>query len=51
MRFLLGLLFGVGLGAALGLLIAPQSGTETRQALQKRIRHAAEEAEQAVPVS
>lgn len=29
MKFLLGLLLGLGLGAVIGLLIAPQSGKET----------------------
>jgi gas vesicle protein len=31
-------LFGVGLGAALGLLFAPQSGAETRRSLGKKVR-------------
>jgi gas vesicle protein len=31
-------LFGIGLGAALGLLFAPQSGAETRRALGKKVR-------------
>jgi gas vesicle protein len=31
-------LFGIGLGAALGLLLAPQTGAETRRALGKRAR-------------
>ncbi|MDO8616060.1 MAG: YtxH domain-containing protein [Dehalococcoidia bacterium] len=46
MRFILGLLFGIALGVSLGLLVAPQPGSETRRALQKRVRRTAEEAEQ-----
>jgi gas vesicle protein len=33
MKFILGLLVGLGLGVALGLLIAPQSGEATRAQL------------------
>ena len=38
MRFLIGLFFGVSLGATIGLMMAPQPGSEMRQALQERIR-------------
>ena len=31
-------LFGIGLGAAMGLLLAPQSGAETRRAIGKKVR-------------
>ena len=51
MRFILGLLFGIGLGAGIGLLMAPRPGSETRQALQQRMRRAPEDAEEAVPVA
>jgi len=33
MKFILGLLIGLGLGVALGLLLAPQSGETTRAQL------------------
>jgi len=38
MRFLIGLLFGIAMGAAVGLLVAPQPGSETRRALRDRVR-------------
>ncbi|MCH8815419.1 MAG: YtxH domain-containing protein [Chloroflexi bacterium] len=38
MRFIFGLLLGAALGVSLGLLIAPQPGSETRRALQKRVQ-------------
>jgi gas vesicle protein len=46
LRFILGILIGAGVGAALGLIVAPQSGRETRDALSKRVRAAADEARQ-----
>ena len=46
MRFILGLLVGVVLGVSLGLLVAPQSGSETRRALQARVRRNMEEGEE-----
>lgn len=46
MRFILGILFGIGLGVSLGLLIAPQPGSETRRALQERVQRGHEEDEQ-----
>jgi len=43
MRFILGLLLGIMLGASLGLLLAPQPGNQTREALRGRLRRKAEE--------
>lgn len=58
MRFILGVVIGATVGAALGLIAAPQSGKETRDALATRIRKNAdtsieglEEAEIAVPTA
>jgi gas vesicle protein len=48
MRFILGIIIGIAAGAALGLIIAPRSGRETRDALRKRMNTADEVAE---PVS
>ncbi|TMG07202.1 MAG: YtxH domain-containing protein [Chloroflexi bacterium] len=42
MRFLIGLLLGVAMGAAVGLLVAPQPGSETRRALRDRVRRGGE---------
>ena len=36
MKFLFGLLLGMGVGAAAGLIFAPQSGETTRAQLQER---------------
>jgi gas vesicle protein len=46
MRFMLGLIFGIVLGVSLGLLVAPQPGSETRRVLQERMRRATEEDEE-----
>ena len=43
MRFILGLLLGVVLGASMGLLVAPQQDSETGRALRDRMRHRHEE--------
>lgn len=45
MRFILGIILGIVGGAVLGLVIAPKSGRETREALRNRVRSTAEEAE------
>lgn len=45
MRFLLGLLIGAGLGVSIGLIVAPQPGSETRRALQKRMHRAGDDRE------
>jgi len=36
MKFLFGLLLGLGIGAAVGLIFAPQSGEATRAQLEER---------------
>jgi len=58
MRFIFGVIIGAAVGAALGLIAAPQSGKETRDALATRMRKNAgeslegiEDAELAVPVA
>jgi gas vesicle protein len=51
MRFILGLLIGVAIGAALGMLAAPRPGSETRHELGQRLRRGAEEAEESVTVA
>ena len=38
MRFLMGFLFGMMLGASVALAFAPQPGTRTRQQLWERVR-------------
>ncbi len=38
MRFIFGLLLGAALGVSLGLLIAPKPGSETRRAVQERVK-------------
>ncbi len=46
MRFILGFLLGIMLGAGFGLLLAPQPGTETRRALQERLRRSSIQGEE-----
>ncbi len=50
MRFILGLLIGIALGAALGRLAPPQSGNEIRQALKQRLQPDSEEANNGITV-
>ena len=38
MRFILGVIIGASVGAALGLIAAPQAGKDTRDALATRLR-------------
>jgi gas vesicle protein len=49
MRFILGVLIGIAAGAVVGLIMAPQSGKETRESLRKRMHAAEEEMEEAAP--
>jgi len=49
MKFILGLLIGVVIGAALGMRAATQSGSETREGIQGRLRRHLEESETASP--
>jgi gas vesicle protein len=51
MRFLLGIILGIAAGAAIGLIVAPKSGRETRDALRRRVQTAHEEAQEAVLAS
>lgn len=46
MRFIIGILLGIGAGAAIGLIMAPQSGRETRESLRKRMQPPADEIEE-----
>jgi gas vesicle protein len=46
MRFILGVVIGVAIGATVGLIIAPQSGKSTREALARRVRHNADGVEE-----
>jgi gas vesicle protein len=50
MRFIIGVLLGIVAGAVVGLIIAPQSGKETRESLRKRMQTPSDEVEEAVPV-
>ncbi len=47
MRFLTGYIIGMSLGAAIGLLLAPQSGAETLELVQGRVEAILEEGRQA----
>jgi len=48
MRFVLGLLLGIALGVGVGLIVAPQPGSETRRALQNRVRRDGDETEEEI---
>jgi len=48
MRFILGLLIGGAIGAALGRLAPPQSGNEIREAFKQHLQPDSEEAEEGV---
>ncbi len=43
MRFILGLLFGMGVGISLGLLVAPKPGSETRRNLRQKVQRRSDE--------
>jgi gas vesicle protein len=43
MRFILGILIGAAVGVSIGLIVAPQAGSETRRQIQKRMRRAQDE--------
>jgi len=45
MRFILGVLIGIGVGVCAGLLTATRPGTETRRRLSQRMRSGAEDEE------
>ncbi len=45
--FLIGLLLGATAGAAVGLLIAPKSGNETREALKNKLQQGRQQAHKA----
>jgi len=46
MRFIIGLLLGIALGASVGLLLASQRGTETRKDLGERWRRSSGQGEE-----
>lgn len=46
-RFFRGFLWGVILGGAVGLLVAPESGQKLRQMVENRLRQAMQEAKHA----
>jgi gas vesicle protein len=45
MRFLLGILIGAAVGVSVGLIVAPQPGSETRRALQQRMKRTTDDLE------
>lgn len=50
-RFLTGYIVGMSLGAAIGLLLAPQSGTETLERVRGRVNVVLEEGRKAAEKS
>jgi len=47
MRFILGVIIGIALGACVGLLVANQSGGEFGRSLRQRMRRSPDEREEA----
>ena len=47
MRFLAGFVVGLSMGAAIGLLLAPQSGSETLDLVRSRVQGVLDEGRQA----
>ena len=50
-RFLAGLIVGMALGGAIAMLLAPKSGSETRELLRSRVEFILEEGRQAAESS
>ena len=50
-KFLAGLIVGIALGGAIAMLLAPQSGSETRELLRSRVEIILEEGRQAAEKS
>lgn len=48
MRFIIGIVLGIAAGAIVGVIVAPQSGKETREALQRRVNRAADGGQETV---
>ena len=48
MRFILGVVIGAAIGATVGLIVAPQSGRSTREALARRVRHNSDDGAEAL---
>jgi YtxH-like protein len=48
MRFILGVVIGAAIGATVGLIVAPQSGRSTREALARRVRQNSDDGAEAL---